>query len=301
VFELDGRWYLTALTGDWYGNFGLLGDPYATRGTIYAVSDRPEGPYRELDDNCLIVGDDCAPLSCRSVAFQGQRYILYTDRERDNLANSGTPWFGTITTPKLLATRGVYLVARYSPRIESRVTGEPIGQTAPPTRHDLECWGQAWRSCPASRWTCNAKTIQGQSRTGWGVTQFAAEGENFIYQADVELTGRAAGLAFRMDDGRAGGVLAYDAADKCMYLFCPGAWNEDNFRCRRRVAFPVGRRFNLKLVARREHVEGYIDDQLYLTAVRYMRPSGRFGLFVDRGEATFTGLRARSLRVDPPQ
>ena len=267
------------------------------------MADRPEGPYHELDDNCLVVGDDCAPLSCRSAAFEGQRYLLYTDRERDNGANSGTTWFGTITTPKLLATRGEHLVARYSPRIESRLTGEAVGESAPPQRHPLECWGQCWRACPASHWTYGqgSHVVSGLSRTAWGVTQFGAAGEDFIFQADVEFAaGRAAGLAFRMDDGRSGGVVAYDAADRCMYMFCPGSWNEDNFRCRRRVTFPVGRRFNLKVVARREHVEGYIDDQLYLTAVRYMPTSGRFGLFVDRSEAIFTNIRAQSLRVDHP-
>jgi beta-fructofuranosidase len=46
VFQLDGRWYMTCLTGEWYGNRGIFADPWAVGGTIYAVSDRPDGPYR---------------------------------------------------------------------------------------------------------------------------------------------------------------------------------------------------------------------------------------------------------------
>jgi hypothetical protein len=215
-------------------------------------------------------------------------------------SNAGTIWFGTITTPKLLATRGDHLVASYSSLIESRVTGEPVGLASPPRHYPLECWGQAWRSCPASCWTYGDAVI-GASQTGWGVTQLTAEGEDFIYQANVELDGRAAGLAFRMDDGRGGAVVAYDAVEKSMYLFCPGSWNEENCKIRRQVAYPVGRRFNLKMVARGEHLEGYIDDQLYLTVVRYGLERGRFGLFVDRSQASFADIKAQALRVEKPE
>ena len=44
VFELDGRWFMTCLTGNSYGNRGIFSEPRATTGTIFAVADRPEGP-----------------------------------------------------------------------------------------------------------------------------------------------------------------------------------------------------------------------------------------------------------------
>ena len=133
------------------------------------------------------------------------------------------------------------------------------------------------------------------------MTQLAAAADDFIYEAAIELSGgRAAGLAFRMDDGREGGVVAYDAADRVMYWFSPGAWNEAPVKITRRVAHPVAPRFRLKVVARREHIEGYLDDQLYLTVARYGRMEGRFGLYVDRAQAAFAEVRARRLRVDAP-
>jgi len=301
VFPLNGRWYLTALTGDWYGNHGIFSDSHATRGTIYAVSDRPEGPYEELDDNCLVVGDLCAPLTCRTVEFGGIRYALYVDREREGRSNSEPIWFGTISTPKIVDTRGDHLVLRYSPLIESRVTDLLVDPMKPAVKHPQECWGQNWKSCPASHWSY-AETISGSSQTGWGVTQFDVSGADLIYESTIEMkSGRAAGLAIRMDNSHEGIVIAYDAIDQVLYLFSPGAWNEDPTRIFRRVFHVPASRFRLKVVARREHIEGYLDDQLLLIAVRYSLREGRIGLYVDRASATFTDLRARSLRVDDPE
>ena len=54
LFELDGRWYLTFLEDNAYGNRDVLGEPELSCGTRYAVSDRIEGPYAEPADNILL-------------------------------------------------------------------------------------------------------------------------------------------------------------------------------------------------------------------------------------------------------
>ncbi|MBE0697053.1 MAG: glycoside hydrolase family 68 protein, partial [Anaerolineaceae bacterium] len=57
VFFLDGRWYMTCLTGNRYGNRGIFSDPSVILGTIYAVADQAEGPYHMLPgDNVLLGG-----------------------------------------------------------------------------------------------------------------------------------------------------------------------------------------------------------------------------------------------------
>ena len=301
VFEMDGKWYMTCLTGEWYGNRGLFTDPWAIAGTMYAVSDRPEGPYEELDDNCYVVGGLDAPISCRTVSLNGRRYVLYTDREREGRTNAGGTFFGTITTPKEVQTSGDHLVVAYSDLIEKRVTGEMIGPKKPPKLHLVESWGQIWRGAPASRWEWG-DSIVGESRTAWGVAQIDATADNFIFEAEVELlSGRGAGLAFRMDDGRAGAVVAYDAEDRCLYLYGPDVVSLGTYTPRRQVARNVGRQFTLKVVARGEHIEGYVNDQFLLTTVWYGPPSGRLGLYVDCGRAAFSDVRARGLKVDVPK
>ena len=57
VFFLDGRWYMICLTSTGHGNRGGFSEPNVTRGTIYAMAERPERPYQEIeDDNVLMVG-----------------------------------------------------------------------------------------------------------------------------------------------------------------------------------------------------------------------------------------------------
>ena len=57
VFFLDGRWYMICLTSTGHGNRGGFSDPKVTRGTICAMTERPEGSYREVEDhNVLMVG-----------------------------------------------------------------------------------------------------------------------------------------------------------------------------------------------------------------------------------------------------
>jgi hypothetical protein len=192
-------------------------------------------------------------------------------------------------------------VLRYSPLIESRAGKEVFTPKQGPRPGGVECWGQIWRGAPASRWEWDT-AIVGRSRTGWGVVQLEAMAESFIFRADVDLLwGRGAGLAFRMDEGRAGYVVAYDAADRCLYLYGPDFSAQGVHSPRRQVARDIGHRLNLKVVARREHIEAYINDQFLLTAVCYGPAAGRLGLYVDRAEAAFSNLRARPLRIKEPR
>jgi hypothetical protein len=55
-FEMGGKWYMICLTGHEYGNRGIFTDPHTTRGTMYAVAERPEGPYREFKDDNVLLG-----------------------------------------------------------------------------------------------------------------------------------------------------------------------------------------------------------------------------------------------------
>jgi hypothetical protein len=299
VFCLNGRWYLTALTGNWYGNRGIWSDPNLVDGTMYAVADRPEGPYRELADNAFIAGRSTAPLICKSVLFEGERYVLYTDRERVGYADHGAlGGIGTISTPKVLKTDGERLLAAYSPRVEQRITRELVGRGSPPVRDPAPTWGQTW-PMPVARWTWG-DTIVGASRTGWEVaTLRGAAVESCILEATIVIEeGVAAGIAFRMDGPKTGSVVALDAAEGSVFFSETPAFD---YTERRQTPIKRGVPIRLRVVSRLEHIEVYVNDELRLAFSRYRALSGQVGLFVDRARAKFSDIRVRELRVTRPQ
>lgn len=296
VFTLNGRWYMTCLTGNFYGNRGGLSDPHLANGTIYAVADRPEGPYVELADNVLTGARTTAVLSLRSFEFEGQRYVLYTDREREGYSDSGAVTFGTMTTPKILQTSGDRLVMAYSPRIERKVCRELIGASAPAVHHEGPLWGQLWPMATA-RWEWG-DTIRGNSQTGWGVAPLGCGAEGYILEADVNLQEGtvAAGFAVRFAHSRAFAVVGVDVrAQTVMYADAP----EFDFLEQRQTPVARDTWMHLRVVNRREHIEVYLNDELRLAFSRYRGIGGEVGLWIDRGRARFRNIRMREISLLP--
>ncbi len=296
VFELHGRWYLTALVGAYYGNRGVFRDPHLAHGTIYAVAEQPEGPFVELADNALVGAATSAPITCRSVVLGGERHLLYTDRERVGHADAGELTFGTITTPKRLDTSGDRLVARYSPRVEAAAGRELIGPGHPPVWRSGEYWGQIW-PMPSARWQWGERVI-GSSRTGWEVASLGVRSDSYVYESTITIErGQAAGLAIRMAGPKCGAVVLLDSVDQVVaYAEAP----RFDFSERRTTPIPCGVPLHLRIVSRLEHLEVYLHDELRLAFGRYRGLGGEVGLFVDRATAHFSDLRLRELVVTRP-
>ena len=66
------------------------------------------------------------------------------------------------------------------------------------------------------------------------------------------------------------------------------------------IPFEAGREYRLRVVARHEHIELYIDDRLCLCVTRYRCPEGGLGLFTERGRTVFRNLRIRELDIPGP-
>ena len=78
VFPLGGKWWMTCLTSHGHGNRGGFADPNVVRGTIVAVADKPEGPYREpVPGYVLLGGDLTAGNTVSTVEFEGKRYAIF--------------------------------------------------------------------------------------------------------------------------------------------------------------------------------------------------------------------------------
>lgn len=298
VFPLNGLWYLICLTGNAYGNRGIFTDPHLTCGTIYAVADRPEGPFRELADNVFLGGGVTTPIAARSVAFLDDLFVMYTDRERVGRTDNGPATLGTLTTPKLLRTSGDRLVAKYSPLIERKV-GEVLFSSHRDRPKPPEIpWGQIWPMTSA-RWTAE-DTIHGRCDRGWAVQPLTDEARSFILEARVELdSAAAAGVVLRTKGHQPGAmsgfVLCLDAQRQCLTAAdLPCFYGQQH----RQVEIRQNQVYLMRVVQRIEHVEVYLDEVLLLTFALYQDIEGGIGLFVDRGSAAFSQILLRTLEVE---
>lgn len=82
VFQLDGRWFMLALTGNGYGQSERWTDKDLTGGTIVFESDSPVEPFIEVKDNLLLSDKHGAAqgYSARTVERNGERLMLFTRR-----------------------------------------------------------------------------------------------------------------------------------------------------------------------------------------------------------------------------
>jgi beta-fructofuranosidase len=282
VFPMAGRWWMTCLTSNAHGNRGLS-DPYVTTGTIYAVADRPEGPYREpAGDNLLIGGDPSCGLSVRSVEFQGKRYGFFTEGI-------------TLSPPmELHSTNDGRLQMTWSERQKAWRGAQLLGPSLPTPRpislrtHDSGAIG-------GGRWELAAERVyRGVARTGWQVADLAIGGANVEVEARLTLvSGAAVGVVLRSNrqSPHAGGdfVIGLDATQRCAFatqlpMFFPAN--------RRQFSVEHGRAYRLRLCVRGDRYELFVDDVLVLQgafpASRRTAPS--VGLFIDRGEAIVKDL-----------
>jgi sucrose-6-phosphate hydrolase SacC (GH32 family) len=83
VFELDGKWYMIALTGDAYGQKNRWSDAEISCATIVFESRSPYGPFIEVKDNLLLASknDKWEGFSARTVNRKGERLMLFSHAE----------------------------------------------------------------------------------------------------------------------------------------------------------------------------------------------------------------------------
>ena len=278
VYELDGKWYMTCLTGNGYGNLGIFRDRSVTHGTIYAVADHIAGPYRELpEDNLVIGGDMSSGYSCRSFMFQGKRHVLYTERETNTLS----PPFELCTTAE------GYLRLKYSERT-ARLRERPlIGPDAPPSIARLPCCHHIWR-LPGGDWRLEGRTYTGGSLGGWQVADLGVGSSDMEIEATVRIVGgKAGGVVWRGDSAHV------DCSDNMMAMLdaeegIVRAAMAPHFAAGWSRLWPVriGQDYRLRVMVRRPRVEVYVDDMLALQFAAPLpaaiRPSA--ALFLDRAD-----------------
>lgn len=293
VFPLDGRWYLTCLTGHTHGNRPPLSDPHFISGTMYAVADRPEGPYRELPgDNVLYGGGAPCPHSCRSVLFAGERYVISAQDVGGGRHTLSPPMIARALpdgrlrlaySPRTAAWRRATLIA--PPALP------PVGEVIPPLGH--------WCPLLSGAWQLTDGGYVGESRTGWQVADLGVGAPNVELTATLTLhSGVAAGLVFRPlgipDHNVHDVVIGLDAAAQTAFAATLPYFMEHH---QRRFPVQTGQAYRLRISLRFPRLELYVDDLLALQCALSPRDfaTPSLGLFVDRGVATVSELTACEL------
>jgi beta-fructofuranosidase len=288
VFCLDGRWYMTCLTGNVYGQRFRLSDPGLGLGTIYAVADRLQGPYHEPDENVLIGSTTRQGFSCRTIQVDGVRYLMYTQSER-NLDGSGSD-LGCLTTPKLLcADAAGHLLPKYAPSLEPylrRILFDAVPSSLP----------NDGRFGTPGNWELHGRKVEGSADTDWSLLVFDTCAASLVYSATLTMRkGRSAGFVLRQqgDDVYGGAYIVLLDFEAGEVLFTR---TRDFPRIEaRRWLLRHGERYHLRVVAKGPFFEAYVDDVLALQVHAPMWPAGRLGLWVEQGAATFEGLEGREL------
>lgn len=282
VFPLAGKWWMTCLSTHGHGNRGGFSDPNVVRGTIVAVADRPEGPYRESAPGyALLGGDPTAGNTVSTVEFEGKRYALFQEGQflSPPLELDVTPAgrLRLMWNPRQNAWRGRSLLPAKLPAPADLLTHHTGGLTAGHWR--LEADG----------------AYRGKSRTGWQVADLGFGADDMEIEATVTLkSGIAAGLVLRADrrtpSPKGDYVFALDAQDGCVFGASLVMFSPMN---RRLLKVEPNRAYHLRLCARGARYQLYVDGELILHGAfprEFVSTRPGLGLFVDRGETIIDRL-----------
>jgi hypothetical protein len=288
VFEIDGTWYMTCLTGNQYGNRGPYTEDGVTRGTIYAKGTRPQGPYLiDDEDSLLLAGDATTGYSCRAFEFGGERLALYTE---PSLTDTDT-----LSTPKRLVLRDGRLRLARSTLTESlRTTLLPLNGGDWTDLAPTPFW-----PLPSGSWRAHGDLLIGKARDGWQPAVGTARG------LDIEVEGR-----FRLDRPGAAGFLLHhnpDAAhaDGDIAVLVDTARHRVSVGIIPELASIVsrplpttGQEWHLRLVRRATRCELFVDDILILQlAIDTWRDDQavNVGLVVENAAVEVSDLRGWTL------
>ena len=277
VFCIDGRWYLTCLTGWQYGAKAAINDPYVSCCTLYASADHPAGPYMMGDDRILLGGCQNSGFTCRSVLFNGKRYELYVDRSENG---------HTISLPKELAVINGNLRLCYSSLLDQlRISKQYCPQLSD---FSFRKTSFAWET---------------------GVEALSQKDSSFIlspgkeslqyYMLDSYSFGAAEiGYVFSSHDGEGG--LAFETFDEngnCVTSFLTAdikygmvSFYKDTQldpKCRRSIHITQDQKIEFRVIFQEGVLEVYVGQELLLQCGAPAGKKSTVGLFGGRGMCVF--------------
>lgn len=292
LFYFEGKWYLTWLEDNQYGNREILDDFFLTCGTVYAVSDKVEGPYLEPEDNTLMASMGYNGFSCRSVDFHGKKYMLHSMGTRIQ-ENEQKAEFGALAIPKELRIVDGNLRMCYADLVEEKICCTLISPETAAQVHDVRMFYEN-----AGIWNHETGLTIGKVKYGWSRFGLWNQADNFIFTASICIKeGIAAGLSLYCESGcvttQSLAVMLDVERQKVFCASVPRFQISDM----RPWKLEWGKLYSLKIVAVGKFLEVYLDEILVLQLVNYFQPGKHLALMIDRCEAEFRNIGAWELSV----
>ena len=295
LYYMDGKWILTWLEDNLYGNREVLGTFYNTCGTVYAVSDRLEGPYVEPKDNILLSSMAYNGFSCRTVDFKGKKYVLYSRGERIN-ENEQKPIMGSLSTPKEVRVINGKLCYYYADLVLEKEIEHITYPEGLPNRIDHHIYYEN-----EGRWEKEDRYITGTIRSSWCRYCFEPAVKDFVLSVAVKLENCvAAGISIRQYTDHRNDMTALAIfLDVKRQVIAAASLPRFQIADMRPFVCEYGKSYYLRVVNIGDFVEVYVDNVLTLQFISYIGVAeGTVGLLLDRGSAKFSQVDISVLDIN---
>lgn len=282
VFFMNGKWYMLFMTGNHFGHRNTTNDPNMTGViTLYAVADKPEGPYTEIhEDNVLLGSTEMSGICARTVLHQGKRYLFYTQSHFNPALHKSS---NTLSYPKeVVCDKDGRLHLMWCNNVE---TLYDVDVNYPKADNAILNDGKWGTVCPI-RFGENSVSIH--PKYDWAVQMFDIYTENFVLDTTVTVDGaRSCGIIFDMQ-----GDTIHGANNMALFDFFN---NEVLFsRVRnfpkinaKKYDFSRSKTFHLKLLVHGPTVEIYVNNELVVHHQKFGRVGGRIGFLSEMGKTIF--------------
>ena len=291
VFFMDGKWYLTVLTGTGYGAKGAVSDPNLVKFTLYASADSPIGPFEEAKDNIFLCGGVMSGYTCRSVMFGDKRYLYYIE---DNETN------GAICLPKEIK----FIDGKLRPCYTDMLKNIRKGKSA-----EKLCSNDFERCSTSYAWITNGGELLDKDNT-LVLTTNGTSYQRFMYrcmgggaiemEATVKADCRECGFVIETysDDAKKeryyfsldfefSRFAVYEDPNPIFTMFKPHSV--------RRCSFERNTEYHIRVIAMEGQFEIYINGVLELQGGMRTNDSMQSGVFCGAGGAVFSGLKVFEL------
>ncbi|MHC4636548.1 MAG: glycoside hydrolase family protein [Planctomycetota bacterium] len=264
VFKIGSKWYMIALTGDFYGQSDRWADKDIYCATIVFQADSHEGPFLEVKDNLLLTSSSKQGqgLSARTVERNGERLLFYTHSEGSNCR-------GSVSWPEKLV-----------PRAEGGL--DPV----------------YWQGVnDAFLAGVDADPIEVKSdKSGFKlikVGQWNPQDSTYMITATVDLrTAQAAGIALGRKDAASPFILAQiDSKAKPDGLVSIKRLADNQIIQKRETQIVSKGIYNLRVVVCGEIIKFYVNQRLILTQYVPAIKPGDVYLYARQGEASYKNIK----------
>ena len=287
VFCINGKWYMLCLSGNDYGQRNRTGDPNMIgRITVYAVADKPEGPYHECFEDSVILGSmEASGICSRTVLHNDKRYFFYS--QTLTYADPSKRALLTLSLPKeVLQNEDGSLSLGWYEGIDTLCRENGVLLSKEHVLVDNGRWGSR------CKWSYNEDTICVEPKHDWCVQMFDVEGGNYVLETTIKRGDCiAAGFIFDVvgnDIYSSNRVAMIDFEEEEVWLTQARNFKKVNARKTKLQ----GDTYHFKLLCLGDTIEIYVNEELKVHH-QCERTGGKIGLLADMGKVQFKETKIR--------